>query len=120
MEPSSNSGDGCNAPSASRVEHLPGQPVGIVDSLPQLIGALAPVYPTLLRKAGAEGRVLFEFIVDTSGEVERPSIRAAESSNSAFFDAAGSALLASRFRPGWSGGRKASVIVRQAAVFRIH
>jgi TonB family protein len=46
----------------------------VVEQMPELIGGLASIqrairYPTLAKKAGIEGRVFVQFIVDTHGSV---------------------------------------------------
>lgn len=50
-----------------------------VEQMPELIGGLAKLqkqinYPEMARKAGIEGRVIIQFIVNESGEVENPKV----------------------------------------------
>ncbi len=104
---------------ASQVESVATTFSGLADTMPRLIGALSPVYPRSLREAGVEGRVLLEFVVDTSGMVAGNTIRVLGAALPAFVESATSALRAGRFQAGWSAGRRAAVLVRQSIVFRI-
>jgi protein TonB len=50
-----------------------------VENMPELVGGLGSLqkkinYPELARKAGIEGRVIVQFIVDKEGNVVNPSI----------------------------------------------
>lgn len=50
-----------------------------VEDMPELIGGLGTLqqqinYPDLARKAGIQGRVIVQFIIDKSGNVESPTI----------------------------------------------
>jgi TonB family protein len=60
-------------PTASR------EPFVVVEQMPELIGGLASVqeqlrYPELARKAGIEGRIIVQFVVDEAGRVQQPRI----------------------------------------------
>ena len=51
----------------------------VVEQMPELIGGLAALqkkirYPEMARKAGIEGRVIVQFIVNENGEVENPRV----------------------------------------------
>lgn len=51
----------------------------VVENMPELIGGLAALqknirYPEMARKAGIEGRVIVQFIVNEQGEVENPRV----------------------------------------------
>ncbi|RNC84764.1 MAG: TonB family protein [Balneola sp.] len=51
----------------------------VVEEMPQLIGGLSSlqskvIYPTMAKRAGIEGRVTVQFIVNEQGEVESPEI----------------------------------------------
>jgi len=51
----------------------------VVEEMPELIGGLASIqsriqYPEMARKAGIEGRVIIQFIVDKQGNVTNPEI----------------------------------------------
>ncbi len=77
------------------------------------------VYPPRLRKAGIEGWVTLEVIVDSAGVPEPASLRVLEASHAGFVTSATQVVLAARFRPGQVRGRPVRVLIRQPIVFRI-
>lgn len=79
---------------------------------------LAPRYPESLRQAGAGGKVLARFIVDTLGRVESGSIEIVESSHALFAEAVRDALGRERFAPAESGGRRVRQLVLRPFLFR--
>lgn len=79
----------------------------------------APPYPPKLRAARVEGDVIVQFVVDTLGRVERPSVRFLESTHPAFDDAVRRTLLVARFRPGELGGRPVRQVVQLPFQFRL-
>ncbi len=51
----------------------------VVEEMPELIGGLGEIqkkirYPEMARKAGVEGRVILQFIVDENGNVTEPAV----------------------------------------------
>lgn len=78
-----------------------------------------PRYPPALLQAGVEGRVVVEFVIDTSGHAEPASPRVIESSNRAFDAAALESIQRSLFRPARVRGRSVRQLTRQAIGFRI-
>lgn len=79
----------------------------------------SPRYPPVLQQAGIEGRVLLEFIIDSTGHVESASLRVLERSRSGFDAAARESLERSLFRPARVRGRPVRQRARQTIVFRI-
>ena len=79
----------------------------------------APVYPTLLRSAQVEGRVLLEFVIDTAGRVEPSTITTISSSHSQFDQAARRALASCRYRPARWNDAPARVTVRMPFTFSL-
>jgi TonB family protein len=82
-----------------------------------LLAQPMPRYPAALQSAGVAGSVVVEFVIDTTGRVERPSVRMVESSHPAFEDAAQAAVLGARFRPARLNGRPVRQITQQRVRF---
>ncbi len=78
-----------------------------------------PNYPTLLASAGVEGSVVMNFVVDTSGAVEKRSIVVVHSSHALFEKAVRDALVRMRFTPAQVRGRKVRQLVEQTFAFAI-
>jgi TonB family protein len=75
-----------------------------------------PQYPAALASVGLEARVTVEFVIDTTGRVERESIRVIAGTQPAFEAAARSAIAGSLFRP----AHLRSVSVRQLTRQSVH
>lgn len=103
------------------VGHGTGTDVRAVQVLPdepaELIRPPVLDYPLNLRTAGIAGVVSLEFVVDSSGLVERAGVRVIESSHPAFTASVLSALPDARFRPGRIGGQPVRQLVRQSFRF---
>ncbi len=82
-------------------------------------GAPTPRYPEPLREAGIEGEVTLEFVVDTTGRVERGSVRVLSSAADAFVVSVRDALAGTRYHPALVGGRRVRQLVRQGFVFSL-
>jgi protein TonB len=82
-------------------------------------GAPTPRYPEALREAGIEGEVTLEFVVDTTGRVERGSVRVLSSAADAFVVSVRDALAGTRYHPALVGGRRVRQLVRQGFVFSL-
>ena len=93
----------------------------VVEERPDLITGSCnqPVYPEMLRQAGIDGRVMFEFVIDTLGRAERASFRTVSTSHPLFEAPARAAVLSCRFRPGRIQGRAVRVRVQQPINFTI-
>src|SRR5262249_4166593 len=70
------------------------------------------VYPSSQMGSRAHGRVVVEFVVDTLGGVEPASINVVTATNSAFAEAARSAMEHGRFAPAAVKGRRVRQVVR--------
>jgi len=75
-------------------------------------GSADPVYPVSQLRAHVRGRVVIEFVVDTLGNVETPTITVVTSSNAAFVNAARAAASHGRFEPAILGKRRVRQVVR--------
>ena len=74
-------------------------------------------YPAILREAGIEGRVVFEFVVDTTGVVDPESIRVLSSTHQLFEMRARVAIERCRYRPGSQSGKAVRVRMTQGVNF---
>ncbi|MCZ6917662.1 MAG: TonB family protein [Gemmatimonadetes bacterium] len=90
-----------------------------VDERPERISGPMARYPEMLRQAGIEGVVLLEFVIDTSGHVERETIKILSSTNRAFEGPAREVVRRSLFRPGRVRGQAVRVLVQQQIGFTI-
>jgi protein TonB len=78
------------------------------------------VYPTLLRQAGIEGRVIIEAIIDTAGRAEPISIKVMSTANPGFNQSAMNYVLHAVFRPARIYGRAVRVRVQIPIDFNIY
>jgi protein TonB len=84
-----------------------------------LPGNRTPVYPELLRKAGVEGSVLVQFIIDTTGALEPESVRIIKSDHELFSHAVRAVLDRHRFLPAEAGGHRVRMLVQQWFEFEV-
>jgi len=90
-----------------------------VDERVELITPPRPRYPPVMQQAGIEGRVDLQYVVDTTGHVERNSVKVLGSSNKMFEEPAKEAILKAVFRPAKIRGRPVRQLVQQAIAFKI-
>jgi len=81
-----------------------------VEEAPALLSP-PPNYPEPLRRAGIEGHVLLQAVVDTAGRLEPSSVRILKSSSPGFDLPTKRWALAARFRPARLQGRAVRVLV---------
>ena len=79
----------------------------------------APNYPPSLLKAGIEGAVESEFVVDTTGIVDLTSVRILFATDPEFTRSVQDALYDMRFRPAIRGSQKVRQLVHQRFTFQI-
>jgi len=97
---------------------LSGPPDGVleeryVDRAPRILGTpVQPVFPTLLRERGINGRVSVQFVVDTLGRAEMSGLRVVEASDPLFAQSVRAVLPRYRFSPGEVGGQKVRTLVQ--------
>ena len=87
--------------------------------MPDTAEPVNPRYPDALYRDGVEGRVLAEFVVDTTGLVELNTFGVVSSSHPAFTDAVRSALRRAAFHPAMLKGAPVRQVVQQAFRFVI-
>jgi periplasmic protein TonB len=84
----------------------------VVEERPALLAGPAPHYPELLRRAGIQGRIVVQAVIDTLGHAEAVSLKVVQSPD-AGFDAPGlEYVLHSVFRPARVHGRAVRVVVQ--------
>ena len=76
-------------------------------------------YPPLLKDAGIEGKVVYEFVVGVNGHPEADSFKLISSDQKAFDRPAKDLIMGSVFRPGRMRGQPVRVLVRQPVSFTI-
>jgi TonB family protein len=89
-----------------------------VEEVPVLLSP-PPAYPAPLQRAGIEGRVLLQAIVDTSGRVEPNSLKILKSSSPGFDRSITRWALQARFRPARLQGRSVRVLVNLPVDFAV-
>ena len=94
----------------------------VVEEMPELIGGLAELqrnirYPEMARRAGIEGRVYVQFIVNERGEVENPQV--IRGIGGGCDEEAIRAVQQAQFRPGTQRGRPVRVQYSLPIVFRL-
>ena len=94
----------------------------VVEQMPELVGGIEGLqgridYPEFARRAGIEGRVFVQFVVDEQGN---PSdIRVVRGIGGGCDEAAVAAVRASRFSPGLQRGRPVKVRMSLPVTFRL-
>jgi len=91
-----------------------------VEEQPTLLTLPRLAYPKALKRAGIEGRVVVQFILDTSGRAERQSVTVVETPDSGFDRSAEKFVLAALFRPARVHGRAVRVAMRLPIDFKIN
>jgi TonB family protein len=99
----------------------PPVPIDSVGQRPVLLDSacLTPVHPDILRQAGVEGRVVVQFVVDTTGAVDSGSVRVLTTTHRLFERPARAAIASCRFRPGSRGGQVVRVRMTQPLNFAL-
>lgn len=94
----------------------------VVEQMPEMIGGQRALfdaleYPELARRAGIEGRVILQFIVDVEGNVINPTV--VRGAGAGLDQAALDAISQMRFNPGMQRGRAVPVQMTQPIIFRL-
>lgn len=84
---------------------------------PKIISTVKPDYPFAMRRAGIQGRVLVQFVVDSKGRVRIPYVT--ESTHPGFRDAAIEAVRKWKFRPGKRNGERVNTRMQVPIMFSI-
>ena len=111
------------APRAPLLPTEPEEPTPVfVEEMPELIGGLAALqrkirYPVIARKAGVEGRVILQFIIDEQGRVSESKV--VRSIGAGCSEEALRVLQTMRFRPGKQRGKPVKVKMSLPVTFRL-
>lgn len=94
----------------------------VVEKQPELVGGLAKLqrsirYPEIARKAGIEGRVFVQFVVDERGRVLNPKV--IRGIGGGCDQAAVEAVKQAKFKPGMQRGRPVKVQYSLPIVFKL-
>lgn len=76
-----------------------------------------PRYPDSLQRAKVEGRLVVQFVIDTTGHAEMSTFKVMQSDNDLFTEAVKAVLPVSRFYPAEVGGRHVKELVTEPYVF---
>ena len=95
----------------------------VVEQMPQLVGGLAGLaekvrYPDDAKRAGIQGRVFLQFVVERDGSVVNPVV--VRGIGAGCDEAALEALRASTFTPGKQRGKNVAVKMSLPVVFRLN
>ncbi|MGB0346123.1 MAG: M56 family metallopeptidase, partial [Balneolaceae bacterium] len=94
----------------------------VVEQMPKLIGGMASIqskimYPEVAKREGIEGRVVVQFIVTETGEIESPQI--VKGIGSGCDEAALEAVMQAKFEPGLQRGEPVRVQYSIPVIFRL-
>ncbi len=94
----------------------------VVEEMPELIGGLASIqskitYPEMAKKAGVEGRVIVQFVVDEEGNVQDPQV--VRGLGAGLDEVALNAVKEAKFEPGKQRGESVRVKMSLPVTFRL-
>lgn len=90
-----------------------------VEEAPTLLSAAPLSYPDMLRRAGIQGTVVIQAVVDTAGRVVPGSIRIVRTPHPGFEPSARQWVLSALYRPARIQGRAVRVLVNQPLNYAI-
>ena len=91
----------------------------VVEVKPELVRLSPPYYPDSLRRAGIQGLVVVQAIIDTLGRVEDTGLKVIQAPHPGLVGPALAAVRASTFKPAQVHGRPVRVLVRIPLNFTI-
>ena len=94
----------------------------VVEQMPELIGGLGEIqkkikYPEIARKAGVEGRVIIQFVVDESGSVSEPAV--VRGIGAGCDEEALRVVRQAKFKPGKQRGKSVKVKMSLPITFKL-
>jgi periplasmic protein TonB len=91
----------------------------IVEEKPLVLSGSPPAYPELLKRAGIQGRVVVQAVIDTLGRAEAASVKILQSSHPGFDQSAMNYVLKAVLRPARVHGRAVRVLINIPIEYRI-
>jgi TonB family protein len=83
------------------------------------LNAISPAYPREMQERRTSGRVVAQYVVDTSGRADVTTLKGLEFTDHAFLEAVRQALPRMRFKPAEIRGRRVRQLVHQTFAFEI-
>jgi protein TonB len=96
----------------------PGAPA-FYDEPPVVVNSVAPDYPDLAHRAGLEGKVWLEALIDKNGNVRDVQVVKSTNPNAGFEEAALAAAWKSTWKPAISNGLPIAVRITYSVVFKL-
>src|SRR5262249_51137390 len=90
-----------------------------VEKMARPLNTPAPVYPSILKQTKVTGKVLVQFVVDTSGRADMSTFKVVESTNSLFDIEIKKVLPKYTFAPAEIGARKVPMYVQLPFEFKL-
>lgn len=84
---------------------------------PRPIKMVSPIYPAAMKLTKTDGKVVVEFIVDTTGRVRAAQV--VSTTHQAFADHALASVAAWRFVPGYKNGRAVNTRIQVPVIFQM-
>jgi protein TonB len=91
-------------------------PLEEVDQQPVIESQVAPTFPSVMRKARIDGKVLIVLLVDTSGNPQQVQVE--QATHPLFADAALTAVRKWKFKPATKGGQAVTTSLTLPIEFR--
>jgi TonB family protein len=113
------SGSAATRPGDVSVEGAQVYNESVVDQTPERLSCPLPEYPSILRQARIEGRVLVQFVVGPDGAVESTSVEVLSASHRAFEAPATGMIERCTFRAGVVEGNAVRTLVQMPVIFAI-
>ena len=88
-----------------------------VDQPATPVNPISPAYPDAMLSAGEPGRVVTEFVVDTTGQADMSTFGIVSTTHSQFADAVRRAVASATFTPAFREGRKVRQLVQLPFAF---
>ncbi len=109
-------------PEEKKVEEPEPEIFVVVEQMPELIGGLGDIqkkirYPEIARKAGVEGRVIIQFVVDENGNVQDPNV--VRGIGAGCDEEALRVVKEAKFKPGKQRGKSVKVKMSLPITFKL-